>query len=466
MALQPRRELGRTGSPACSRPRSRWWPPSGWLGCPNLAVGGHHAYSGGSAFETVVVIVFERLEGVLDVVRHDALVRAALVRRRGVYERRLGAVQVPAREVDAQRHVQALPRLDRGRRGQRRFLTLVDIGREGEAGARARLTVRARHADRDGRKVGVSRDERRVLAGGGLMDLELQRGERARRRGDGHLLRDGRAAERQRHERGAGLELFAVVVPGDRIAGRDVRALELDLAQHDLRATNDDRVVAERDQRAVAGGGHAGRGGGEREAHGSGIGVGASGKRERQRQRNQCHVLHTSSSTRFGRLRLRSSRHQGGKRCAACGPAGARPPRARRVRDLTCVHDTWQVSLYQIGANAARHEPGGIMKPSPREQADAFRQLHTGPRILVLPNAWDVASARLVEEAGFPAIATTSAGIAWALGYADGERISRGEMLAVIRRIVTAVRVPVTADVEGGYGATVAAAGEAGRGGS
>src|SRR5438874_1695696 len=104
------------------------------------------------------------------------------------------------------------------------------------------------------------------------------------------------------------------------------------------------------------------------------------------------------------------------------------------------------------------------MKPSPREQADALRQLHTGPRMLVLPNAWDVATARLVEEAGFPAIATTSAGIAWALGYADGERISRGEMLAVIRRIVTAVRVPVTADVEGGYGATVAAAAETGRG--
>src|SRR5947208_1855043 len=141
------------------------------------------------------------------------------------------------------------------------------------------------------------------------------------------------------------------------------------------------------------------------------------------------------------------------------GRPGHGPPRARRVRDLTCVHDTWQVSLYQIGANAARHEPGGIMKPSPREQADAFRQLHTGPRMLVLPNAWDVASARLVEEAGFPAIATTSAGIAWALGYADGERISRGAMLAVIRRIVSAVRVPVTADGEGGYGAPVAAAG-------
>src|SRR5256885_3531535 len=138
--------------------------------------------------------------------------------------------------------------------------------------------------------------------------------------------------------------------------------------------------------------------------------------------------------------------------------------RARRVRHLTCVHDTWQVSLYRIGAQAARHEPGGTMKPSPREQADALRQLHTGPRMLVLPNAWDVATARLVEEAGFPAIATTSAGIAWALGYPDGERISRGEMLAVIRRIVAAVRVPVTAGAGGGYGATVAAAAETARG--
>src|SRR5256885_15048503 len=140
--------------------------------------------------------------------------------------------------------------------------------------------------------------------------------------------------------------------------------------------------------------------------------------------------------------------------------------RARRVRHLTCVHDTWQVSLYRIGAQAARHEPGGTMKPSPREQADALRQLHTGPRMLVLPNAWDVATARLGEEAGFPAIATTNAGIAWALGYPDGERISRGGMLAVVRRIVAAVRVPVTAGAGGGAAATVAAAPAPPRGGT
>src|SRR2546430_7400663 len=91
---------------------------------------------------------------------------------------------------------------------------------------------------------------------------------------------------------------------------------------------------------------------------------------------------------------------------------------------------------------------------TPQEKAQAFRALHQEPRLLVLPNAWDVATARLVEEAGFPAIATTSACIAWALGYADGERISRGEMLAAIRRIVAAARGTATPDVGGGHRAT------------
>lgn len=71
---------------------------------------------------------------------------------------------------------------------------------------------------------------------------------------------------------------------------------------------------------------------------------------------------------------------------------------------------------------------------------------------LLLPNAWDSVSARLFEEAGFAAIGTTSAGIAFALGYPDGEHISREEMVQVIRRIVAAVQVPVTADIEAGYG--------------
>jgi 2-methylisocitrate lyase-like PEP mutase family enzyme len=87
-----------------------------------------------------------------------------------------------------------------------------------------------------------------------------------------------------------------------------------------------------------------------------------------------------------------------------------------------------------------------------KTMAEGLRAMHRAERILVLPNAWDAASARVFEEAGFGALATTSAGIAFTLGYRDGQRISREEMLSVVRRIVTAVRVPVTADVEAGYG--------------
>jgi len=87
-----------------------------------------------------------------------------------------------------------------------------------------------------------------------------------------------------------------------------------------------------------------------------------------------------------------------------------------------------------------------------KAKADAFRAMHRGPKILLLPNVWDVASARVIEESGFRAIATTSAGIAFTLGYPDGQKISREEMLARVARIANAVRAPVTADVEAGYG--------------
>src|SRR5207244_3850201 len=86
-----------------------------------------------------------------------------------------------------------------------------------------------------------------------------------------------------------------------------------------------------------------------------------------------------------------------------------------------------------------------------RARAEAFRNMHRG-RLLLLPNAWDVASARIFEDGGFAAIATTSAGIAFTLGYPDGERVSRQEMLTAVGRIAAAVQVPVTADVEAGYG--------------
>src|SRR5260370_9010547 len=88
------------------------------------------------------------------------------------------------------------------------------------------------------------------------------------------------------------------------------------------------------------------------------------------------------------------------------------------------------------------------------KKASAFRAMHSGKEILLLPNIWDVASARIVEEVGLGAIATTSAGIAFSLGYPDGQKISREEMMAAVARIVRSVRVPVTADVEAGYGNT------------
>jgi 2-methylisocitrate lyase-like PEP mutase family enzyme len=94
------------------------------------------------------------------------------------------------------------------------------------------------------------------------------------------------------------------------------------------------------------------------------------------------------------------------------------------------------------------------MESQSNNKAIQFRQLHRGPGVLILPNAWDVASARVFEDAGFPAIATTSAGIAFSLGHPDGQRIPREEMMARIGRITRAVHVPVSADVESGYGPT------------
>src|SRR6185437_5468794 len=93
------------------------------------------------------------------------------------------------------------------------------------------------------------------------------------------------------------------------------------------------------------------------------------------------------------------------------------------------------------------------MNPSKlKENAAAFGAMHHGPKILLLPNVWDAASAVIVRQAGFDALASTSAGIAFSLGYPDGQRISREEMLAVVARIAKMVKVPVTADVESGYG--------------
>jgi 2-methylisocitrate lyase-like PEP mutase family enzyme len=94
-----------------------------------------------------------------------------------------------------------------------------------------------------------------------------------------------------------------------------------------------------------------------------------------------------------------------------------------------------------------------------KQLADAFRGMHRGP-LLLLPNAWDAMSARQFEAAGFPAIATTSGGVAWALGYADGEKSPWPEIVSAHERITRVVRVPVTADIEAGFGETPADVGK------
>ncbi|HJW54505.1 MAG TPA: isocitrate lyase/phosphoenolpyruvate mutase family protein [Burkholderiaceae bacterium] len=88
-----------------------------------------------------------------------------------------------------------------------------------------------------------------------------------------------------------------------------------------------------------------------------------------------------------------------------------------------------------------------------RKKGNLFRNLHSNADIFVMPNAWDAGSARMLSSAGFTAIATTSAGIAFSLGLPDyAGRVSRMQMMDCIHRIATAVNTPVNADLEAGYG--------------
>ncbi|MEW1640454.1 MULTISPECIES: isocitrate lyase/phosphoenolpyruvate mutase family protein [unclassified Streptomyces] len=86
-----------------------------------------------------------------------------------------------------------------------------------------------------------------------------------------------------------------------------------------------------------------------------------------------------------------------------------------------------------------------------RDRALAFRELHVPGRPLVLPNAWDAASARIVEDTGAAAVATTSAGVAWALGVPDGDLLGRERAVAAVARIAASVAVPLSADIESGF---------------
>lgn len=89
-----------------------------------------------------------------------------------------------------------------------------------------------------------------------------------------------------------------------------------------------------------------------------------------------------------------------------------------------------------------------------REKAELFHSLHQGDRILVLPNAWDVPSARVFEDAGFPAVATSSAGMMVSLGYPDGQAIPPREYFTAVRRVAGAVSVPLSVDIVAGFGST------------
>jgi 2-methylisocitrate lyase-like PEP mutase family enzyme len=101
----------------------------------------------------------------------------------------------------------------------------------------------------------------------------------------------------------------------------------------------------------------------------------------------------------------------------------------------------------RAGANEVQ-----IVTDEQRKKAEALRALHSGPEPLVLVNVWDAGSARIVDDLGFPALATTSAGIAFSKGLPDGQKISLDRMMVAVSEIAQAVHVPVTADAEGGYG--------------
>jgi 2-methylisocitrate lyase-like PEP mutase family enzyme len=93
------------------------------------------------------------------------------------------------------------------------------------------------------------------------------------------------------------------------------------------------------------------------------------------------------------------------------------------------------------------HDPEKTMSNA----VETFRQLHDNLVPLRLPNAWDAGSARLIESQGATAIATTSAGLAWALGYPDGRLLPMAELVATVSRMVRIVKVPLSVDVENGY---------------
>jgi 2-methylisocitrate lyase-like PEP mutase family enzyme len=100
-------------------------------------------------------------------------------------------------------------------------------------------------------------------------------------------------------------------------------------------------------------------------------------------------------------------------------------------------------------------EGGGMNKKAMQRKAESLLSLHSAGKLLILPNIWDPIGARILESKDYPAVATASAAISASLGYEDGEQIMRSTLIETLSRIVRSVDVPVTADIESGYGTTL-----------
>ena len=94
------------------------------------------------------------------------------------------------------------------------------------------------------------------------------------------------------------------------------------------------------------------------------------------------------------------------------------------------------------------------------DHAETFRRLHDGPDLLILPNAWDAGSARVIETLGARAVATTSAAVCWSHGYADGHQLPVEFLVATVQEITRVISIPLTCDFEGGYANDPATVGE------
>src|SRR6516165_303369 len=134
-----------------------------------------------------------------------------------------------------------------------------------------------------------------------------------------------------------------------------------------------------------------------------------------------------------------------------CWSRGTPPdPHSSRTATLRASGATKRAA--GLRASGATSREGGHEMSPLTAAARRFRAAHHGPRPLVLPNVWDAVSARVFADAGFGALATSSGAVAEALGYADGQLTPPTEMFAAIARITRSVDVPVTADIEAGYG--------------